>query len=227
MRKIFIIVFVLFACSSADAQFEKGQSFIGGTFFNYLNHYKNIDQGAIAKNYSHNLDVSMGKFLKTNKAVGWSLTHNLSTQKLEAFNIDPKPVRNFGIGAQRFWEFYKPLNEKFALYARPAIGLSYNLLNEYTQGDDRITMERGTNKITLGASIGAGVAWRISTKWALMGGVAFRNPLNVSAAFSTEESFTMKDINGENRKTKKTTVEYQFIPGISSGGISLGFRYLF
>lgn len=227
MKKILTVLIVLFICNTAKAQFEQGQSFIGGTFFNYLRNYKNLGQDATTITYSHNMEVSLGKFVKTNKAVGWTVTHNLATQKLVNFDINPKPVNNLGIGAQRFWEFYKPMNEKFALYARPAIGISYNLLNEYRQGGDRITMETRTNKLTLGVSIGAGVAWRITPKWALMGGVAFSNPLNVSASFSKEENFTIKDSQGQNRKSKNGSVEYQFVPGVSAGGISLGFRYLF
>lgn len=225
MKKISILILVLFAYNTAFAQFEEGQSFISGAFSNYLNNDKDTEQNASRNTYSHNIDLSFGKFIKANKAVGWTVTHNLQTQKFVNLNFEPKRVQNFGIGGGRFWEFYKPLNTRFALYARPSVGMTYNLLNEYNNSGNQITSEKRTNKITFGASFSAGIAWRVSPKWGVYGGFAFSNPLNISTSFSKNESFTIKDSKGENRRTKETTFGYQFVPSVTSGGISLGLRY--
>ena len=220
-----IFVILLMQYTVAEAQFQSGQSFVGGNFSTFFNDYKSKNMDSQGTNYSHNIGISWGSFVKDNKAVGWGINHNLRIYKLTDFNIDPKPIQEFGIGGERFWEFYKPLNDKFALYVRPSFGLNYNLQNTYQASNNDITYEAQSNKLTLGASLGAGIAWRITQKWALYGSVAIVNPIDVSGALNTTESFTEKNAAGENVKSRGLSFDYKFAPTIASGSIGLGFRY--
>ncbi|WP_254561273.1 outer membrane beta-barrel protein [Dyadobacter diqingensis] len=227
MKKIFIMIFAFLFCTTAKAQFETGDTFIGGGFYNTFSNFKSQNLNSSATTYGHNINVAWGTFVKDNKAVGWGINHTLSLQKLKEFNVDPRRLRNFGIGGERFWEFYKPLSSKFSVYVRPSLSLTYNLTNEYSLINDKLTDETRLNKVTVGASLGAGIVWRVTPKWALYGSFAFANPINISTGFGEIESYTRVSAGGENLKTKKTLFDYQFSPSFQTGSIGLGFRYFF
>jgi hypothetical protein len=229
MKNVAIIVVLLLTGHSVTAQLKTGESFFGGSVYFNFKKMINNDQDARYDQYYHDINMSIGRFVKNNKAVGWGLTHTLSIQKLENFNITPKPLRNIGFGGQRFWEFYKPINNKFSLYLRPTLGLSIELRNDYSINDNenRISAEINTKKLELGVGLGAGVAWRLTPKWALYGGFAMSNPLNISTSFIKETNLEVQNQTGENLRIKNTAFDYQFAPTISSGGISLGFRYFY
>lgn len=213
--------------SLALAQFKEGEKFISGSF--YLNLYDNKakDLDSHYKRYNHTISVSTGKFKSNTMATGWGLNHSLSFQKLENFNIDPKPLQTLSFGIERFWEFYKPLNDKFALYVRPDVGLGYTFRNTFEITNDRIVRETQDNSFLLGFDISAGIAWRLAPKWAIYGSFAFSNPLYVSYGFGKTSDTATPRPDGQYPQTNTRGFAYSFAPQLSSGSIGLGFRYFY
>ncbi|MCE6992386.1 hypothetical protein [Dyadobacter sp. CY323] len=225
--KNIILTFTLlvFFGTIAEAQFQAGEKFISGSFYNGLTNVKEKKEEAALNNYSHNIGVSFGKFVQNNRAVGWGISHTLSTYKNRELDFVRKPLSEFGIGIERFAEYYKPLNDKFALYVRPSGNLGYTLKNTYQLSNDELYYETKTNSIVLGLSLGAGISWRISPKWMIDGGFAFTNPINISYGFESIEYHQQQNPAGGNLETKGTAFKYMFSPTLSSGSIGLGFRY--
>lgn len=215
------------AQSPVFAQFKEGEKFISGSF--YLNLFDNKTKGIDSqyRRYNHAIDVSLGKFKSNTMATGWGLSHSLSFQKLENFNIDPKPLQTLSFGIVRFWEFYKPLNDKFALYVRPDASLGYTFKNSFEVNDDKIVRETRDNSFLLGFDISAGIAWRLAPKWAIYGGFAFSNPLFVSYGFGKTSNTVTPRPDGQYPQTNTRGFAYSFSPQLSSGSIGLGFRYFY
>ncbi|MGG7663047.1 outer membrane protein [Dyadobacter sp. BHUBP1] len=222
-----LIVMLVLVHALANAQFKEGESFIDGAFQVNLFDSKAKDTDSQYRLYGHNIDVSLGKFRSGTKAVGWSLSNNLAIQKVKSLTFEPKPLQNLGFSISRFWEFYKPLNDKFSLYARPRIGLGYNLANTFDNANGNITTETRLNSISLVANIGAGIAWRIAPKWAIYGGVAFSNPLDVSYSFGRRRDVANPRPDGQYPQNNLRGFSYRFAPDLSSGSIGLGFRYFY
>jgi len=225
MKKIFILFFALMICTQAKAQFTTGQKFIGGSFYTNFNNLKAKYSDLKTNDYDHNIAILLGRFVKDNKAVGWTLRNNLSLANRDGFDMDTKALRNLGVGVDRFLEFHKPIGTKFSVYVSPSVGLTYNLTNTYTTSNDVVIMETQTNKLTVGASLGAGIVWKVAPKWALYGNFAFINPVNISGLRGDTENYLVQSSQGGNLKTKTTAFDYSFSPSLSSGSIGLGFRY--
>ncbi|SEI44036.1 hypothetical protein SAMN05216327_101588 [Dyadobacter sp. SG02] len=227
IRTSILIVAFAMTHSLVTAQFKEGESFIGGAFNVNLFDSKSKDTDSRYNVYGHNIDVSLGKFRSSTKAVGWTLSHNLATQKIKSLTFEPKPLNSLGFGISRFWEFYKPLNDKFSLYVRPRIGLGYNLENTFENANGIITTETRIHSISLAASVGAGIAWRIAPKWAIYGGFAFSNPLDVSFGFGRQRDVANPRPDGQYPQSNLRGFSYRFAPELSSGSIGLGFRYFY
>ncbi|MGV3604709.1 MAG: hypothetical protein ACO1N1_26020 [Dyadobacter fermentans] len=222
-----LIVASIMVHSVAQAQFREGESFVSGSF--YLNAFdskaKNFDSHN--KRYSHNIDVSVGKFKSSTFATGWGFNHGLVHQKLRNFNIDPKPIQSLSFGVNRFWEFYKPLNDKFALYARPSAGVTYAVKNEVEFNNNVIIRELHGNVFSLDLGVSAGIAWRVAPKWAIYGSFAFLSPINVSYGFGYSKQTANPLPDGQYAKSDSRAFSYRFAPDLSSGSIGLGFRYFY
>lgn len=215
-------IFMLLACvgfvSSASAQFESGESFISGSFHTDLQRNRHKSSDLNQTSFAHSLNISVGKFVKENKAVGWSFSNSLSLFKINEPGY-MKPLQSLGFGIARFVEYYKPLGGKFAIYARPSIGVGYTLSKQYSGTGDVLIFEDTNNRISLNASLEAGLAWRFATKWALYGSVAFSNPISVSTSFNRRKyTDGLLDQRGN-------SFDYNFNPAASSGQIGLGLRY--
>jgi hypothetical protein len=223
---ILIVAFVM-VHSLASAQFKEGESFADGSFYVNLfdNKMKNTDIGL--NRYSHNINLSLGRFKSSTFATGWALSHNLITQNLKNYDIDPKSLQTLGFGVSRFWEFYKPLNDKFSLYVRPSIGLSYKLDNTYESSSSVILSETRRHSFSLGASVSGGIAWRLAPKWAIYGGFAFTNPLDITFGFAKNRNVADMRPDGQFPQTNSRGFSYRFAPELSSGSIGLGFRYFY
>jgi len=223
---ILIVAFAMIH-SLANAQFKEGESFVDGSFYASIldNKMKNTDMGL--NRYNHNINLSLGRFRSNTYAAGWFLSHNLVTQNLKNYDIDPKSLQTLSFGISRFWEFHKPLNDKFSLFVRPSAGVAYKLDNTYESNDGRILTERRTQSISLSASVAGGIAWRVAPKWALFGGFAFSNPLEVSLGFSKERNVANPLPDGQYPQVNSRGFAYRFSPDLSSGSIGLGFRYFY
>jgi hypothetical protein len=213
--------------SPANAQFQEGESFVSGTFYLNFDDSKTNNINSHYNRYSHDINVSIGKFRSSTFASGWGIDHGLSLHKFENFNIDPKNLQNLRFGIERFWEFYKPLNDKLALYLRPDASLSYQVRNAFETSNDKIITETHGNSFSLNLGVSAGIAWRIAPKWAIYGGFAFLNPLSVSYGFGhTRFTDTIRP-DGEYPQTNTSGFAYRFSPQLSSGSIGLGLRYFY
>lgn len=217
-----ILVFSLVSASAALAQFTTGQSFVSGAFDVTTNSFKPDRQNESSDYYGYNVFASLGTFTKENRAVGWGFSHSLSIAKESSLNPQPRLLRNIGIGADRFVEFYQPLISQLAVYLRPSVGLSYSLQNQYNANGTNLVDQTQRHTLSLGANLSAGLAWRFASKWALYGGFAFLNPIQVSGGISSSEEYRSQftDHRGWN-------FNYQLSPTLSSGSVSLGFRYFY
>lgn len=218
--KKYIILFLALVCivSHADAQFESGESFLSGSFHTDLGRSRSNSADFTQSNFRYNLNLSVGKFVKDNKAVGWSLSNNLSLQNVNKSEYI-KPLQNLGFGLSRFVEYYKPLGGKFAVYVRPSVGIGYSLSKEYSGTGTLLIYEVTRNRVSLSAGLEAGLAWRFDSKWAMYGSVAFSNPISVSTSFN-HQKYPDGALN-----QKGTSLEYNFNPMASYGQIGLGLRY--
>lgn len=218
--KKYVILFLVFVgfVSTSQAQFESGESFVSGSFYTDLQKNKRNTPDINRTSFTSLLSISVGKFVKENKAVGWTFSNNLSLFKLNQPEYI-KPLQSLGFGVGRFVEYYKPLAGKFAVYARPGIGIGYSLSKEYSGTGDLLIYEATNNRISLNTSLEAGLAWRFATKWALYGSVAFSNPVSVSTSFNRRKyTDGLLDQRGN-------SFDYNFNPTASSGQIGLGLRY--
>lgn len=218
------------------AQFNVGERFVEGSFGIELNDTRyrpNINTIGNHGQYYHNVYISLGHFTTNTKAVGWNLNQSLSLFNYgiydDSVKVRPRSLTRLGVGVERFVEQYKPISEKLALYLRPSLGLSYRLENTWGQDvpNPGISYQTQTNTLILGASLAAGIAWRITPKWALYGNFAFTNPVSVSGGISTTENYQEKNPQGGNLKSRGNFFEYNFSPTLSSGSIGLGFRYFY
>lgn len=233
MKNLMILSAFILLPVLAKAQFKAGQIFFqGGANFS-LNDTKYPRSDGYSDrrfgNYNHNLSYSSGYFTGDTRAIGWTLGQSLSLVKsgnVQGITLAPRTLQSISFSAGRFVEHYKSLSDKFALYIRPGFGLTYQLKNEINQQDALSYANLQTNTFTLGINVGAGVAWRVSPKWALYGGVAFANPINVSVGWNNSENISTNNLGGQPRNTKGSFFNYNLSPSLYSGSINLGFRYI-
>ena len=224
-KNIILPALLLIIAANVQAQFESGQRFISGGFSNSLIDNKSGAATEHSLSYHHNINVSVGSFVRATKAVGWGIHSQVAILKEEGVPYRPKSLAQNFIGIDRFVEYYKPLNNKFSLYVRSGVGLSYSLGNSYQSNTSEITFEEQSHSFMLSASIQGGIVWRITPKWALYGSAGLLNPVNIGVKRKRGENFVEKNPEGGNRISKTTAFEYQFSPNGSSGSIGLGFRY--
>jgi hypothetical protein len=219
MKKyIFLILTLIGSIANVNAQFESGEPFISGSFNTHLFNSKVGDLDQTGFTYSFNLSV--GKFVKDKKAVGWSLTNSLMLHKMNKPEY-MKPLRSLGFGIRRFVEYYKPLGDKFAVYARPSAGIGYSLGKEYSGTGTVLLYETSSHEVSLSAGLEGGIAWRFSPKWAVYGSVAFADLINLST------SFDRKEYTNGLLDERRNAFDYNFSPTASFGQIGLGLRYFF
>lgn len=219
MKKYIILFLALISfVSETKAQFESGESFVSGNFQSYLQRDRSNSADLKETSFTNSLTISVGKFVKDNKAVGWSLSNSLSLYDLNKAEY-LKPLRSLGFSLSRFVEYYKPLGGKFAVYARPSIGVGYILSKEYSGTGTLLIYESTSNTVSLGIGLEAGVAWRFSPKWALYGSFAVSNPISISTSFGNRK-YTDGSI-----EERRNGFEYNFRPTASSGQVGLGLRY--
>ncbi len=227
-HKSIVLVVLLFASLGAQAQFEAGQSFISGNFSTNFNRAKYDDTQPAQGLFSYNVGASWGTFTQKNKALGWGLSHSLTSQKFNSGNENIPSLKNVSFGGSRFVEFYKPVFDKVALYISPSVGLTYRLENSVDQqggaGTYRVNQD---NTLSLGASLSGGIAWRFTPKWSLYGNFAFTNPISISGGVSTSKQYSANVPSTEPVEARGGVFSYNFSPGLSSGYVGLGFRYFY
>lgn len=228
IRLLLCIAVPTLLTTSVQAQFETGQSFVSGGFSTNLGSYNNPDLESKGRNLDYNINASWGKFTKENRAVGWGISHGLSSNRLDRDVAARPSISSAGIGVDRFAEFYKPVFEKFALYIQPRVGLAYALNNTYSlQNNTTLSYKTRYHQLTLGASLSAGIAWRITPKWALYGNFAFTNPISISGGIGNTVDYPENGSQGEYTKSRSSFFEYKLSPTLFSGSVGLGFRYFY
>ncbi|MPR32618.1 hypothetical protein [Salmonirosea aquatica] len=232
--KIFQILPVLILLSGiTKAQFNAGERFVTGDVNISLNDNKHVNPNSTPHygTYGYNVSASLGHFTTDNKAVGWTLNQSLSLINYDDWfgtYAAPRTLQGFGVGIGRFVEYYKPISEKLALYIRPSLGLTYQLENQDNrQNGDIIVIRNQSNTLTSGINLSAGIAWRLASRWALYGGFAFANPVSISYGWQNSESYQQSSPQTGSTKTEGSFFKYNFSPTLSSGNISLGFRYFY
>lgn len=206
----FLIPVVLLLLSlEVQAQFEAGQSFVSGNFSTNIASFKSEATQPSENYFYYNFGVSWGQFTKSNRAAGWGL--NSSLAKYTNDRLNTPSFQELSLGGSRFVEFYKPIAEKLALYLIPSVGLTYS--QENTPNGQTIINQ--TNTLILGASLSAGIAWRITPKWALYGSLAFANPISISAGVSNKKNYDRSTPKNSTVESRGSVFDYSFAPSLN------------
>ncbi|GAB2768602.1 hypothetical protein GCM10027275_09030 [Rhabdobacter roseus] len=216
-----------------QAQFEVGQRFVSGAINLGANAFEAERPINSSSNYSHSFSVSLGKFTRENRATGWSLYHRLNLVKVKNIIPEPRSLTGLDLGVSRFVEFYKPLGERWTLFARPSLSVNYRVENSYAisgpaRPDNTLILANQTltHRIGLSASLSAGVLWRFAPKWALEGNVAGITPLSITFGRSEYEDYGLVP-NTTPANFVNHFIQYETTPRLSTGYVGLGFRYFY
>jgi hypothetical protein len=228
MKNLFFIAGFLLVFSTGQVFSQlQGRTFISGSAgigFNQVN-------PANAKNfhgYSYQFDALIGKFKTENRAAGWRLSNRLEGSKrtyslyqhIEVRDFEKSGVTDVGFGIGRVWQFYKHFNEKVGMYAGPEISLGYTHGNRYSVMHDRQGLERSqTAKFSFYAGLHAGIYYKLSEKWWVLGSLEFSEPFFVD--YTVQKNSL--DVGSENNKTSE--VRYRFTPVFSVPAMGFGLRY--
>src|SRR5215217_8471718 len=97
-----ILTFILLVIFSniATAQFKTGESFISGAFYNNLTNVTEKGNYPGSSAYNHYINLSVGKFVRDNRALGWGLTHSLITESNTSYRPEPAPLKELSFGIE-------------------------------------------------------------------------------------------------------------------------------
>ncbi|HEV7347697.1 hypothetical protein [Telluribacter sp.] len=228
---LFLLGVALLAGNHAQAQYQVGQHFISGNVDLGANRYG--ENSTIHNNYNHSLGLAIGKFTRENRAVGWSLQNSVRMNKFENYVPAIRKVGSMGFGLDRFVEFYLPVGEKFTLFARPSLGVSYQLQNFFTVanspkigGNWVLANQSQRHSYFLSVNLSGGVLWQFAEKWALQGSVAGITPLSMMFSRRVEEEYGLAPNTQKNTYTQNQ-LSYTLQPDLNTGYVGLGFRYFY
>jgi len=222
---IFAVYMLLY--QEAQAQFEAKQSFVSGNLSIDITSFK-LDATEPSQSYNYyDLGVSWGQFTQSNRSSGWGINSSLASLKYTDPLLNIPSLQQLSLGGNHFFEFYKPLAEKFAFYLTPSVGLTYRLENVLRREDSENYLLDQTNSLILGASLSAGIAWRITQKWALYGGFALVNPIRISGGAVNTKRYSTNTHNKVPIESRGSVFDYNFAPSLNTTSIGLGFRYFY
>lgn len=222
MKIQFILVwFIIGLVWDANAQFEAGESFVSGSFHSGFHSNSYTSAGKIQSSFEQ-YSLESGKFLNSNRTIGWRLSAGLDsfTQTELPYKVESPRILDLGVG--RFAEFYKTFSDKLGIYVKPSVGIDYKLSKDYFGDATTLFNETVSNYVDLGGRIEGGMAWRVSPKWAVIGTVAFLNPLRISASFSKTSYF-----DEDPYEVRERSFRYNFDPTESTLQLSIGLRYVY
>jgi len=222
MKKHISLILIMQFCavSVVFAQLE-GKRFISGLAnIQFINN--NPDMTKATHDYAASFNVGLGKFKTENRASGWTINASLNGGKSSYVSnnqlVDFEGIKGFGGGIGHFWQFYKHFNDKFGIFAGPNVGLFYGYSKEL-QGQESTYIESRRNAISLTAGIDAGLYFKLSEKWWLLGSLGFSTPISAKYEFQNYNEV------GSSEKSKVTTFTYGFNPTITFPSVGLGLRY--
>ncbi|MCE7065672.1 hypothetical protein [Dyadobacter sp. CY326] len=223
MKKLLSILIFLqfFVVLGALAQYD-GRRFISGSAGVAFSN-NNPDLAKVSQSYGYNVNVGIGKFKTETRASGWNLSSTLNGGTSYFTNANGEPQMNdrisgFSLGAGYFWQYYKHFNDKFGIFAGPALNGGYTLSNQITQ-DQGEPFDTKTNTISVAFAVNAGLYYKLSERWWLTAGLGFATPLAVSYQFG--EQIRKSD----GRSFDSSAFQYEFSPSFTFPSVGLGLRY--
>ncbi|SKB56106.1 outer membrane beta-barrel protein [Dyadobacter psychrophilus] len=222
MKKLTLLILLLQICTATAvmAQLEGRRFLSGGIGLDFAN--TNPDLTESTNNYNGNVNIGIGKFKTQTKAVGWNLSGYLGGGKTLRYvngqDESQSGINQYGIGAGRFWQFYKHFNEKIGIYAGPNVNLSYNYKKERLMEQENIN-DRKSHATTLSLGVGAGVYYRLSERWWLDASLGFATP------FSLAYTKINNDYVGSTVTSKASQINYNLSPSFTFPSVGLGLRY--
>jgi hypothetical protein len=154
MKRNILVVLTLLAFSTANAQTDKGQKFIGGQMNLQGSTNMIIDDLILnrSQTFGANVVPSLGFFVRDNFAVGGTLiySHSRSTLRRESpfadaplmlININESATNGYGIGG--FVRYYVDLSEKLKFYLNGGINYTYSTQEKITTQNDPISGNPG------------------------------------------------------------------------------------
>ena len=220
------IIFITGSVGTLLAQFEGKRFLSGSAGISFANN--NPKSQAAVNGYGYNFDISIGKFKTNTTATGWRLSNSLAGGKnlYQTYNegvssyYDKSGINDIGVGAGRFWQFYKHFNDKIGIFGGPGIDMTFSKARRYTVSDDsQYLSENKTDKIQLSLGLSAGIYYHFSEKWWVTGSLAFSNPISVDYSFMAHKNLT------EDIKTKQNQLNYSFSPNFTFPSVGFGLRY--
>lgn len=222
MKKLTLLILLLQICTATAvmAQLEGRRFLSGGIGLNFDNN--NPDMVKATNNFSGNVNIGIGKFKTQTRASGWNLSGYLGGGKtlrnVNGQDETDSGITQYGIGAGRFWQFYKHFNDKIGIYAGPNINLSYDYKKEWLTEQEEINI-RKTYATTLSLGVGAGVYYRLSEKWWLDASLGFATPFSVGYTKIDNEYVR------SNTTAKANQFNYNLSPSFTFPSVGLGLRY--
>lgn len=222
MKKITLLIMLLQICavSAVMAQLEGRRFLSGGISADFSN--TNPDLEEATNNYNGSVNIGIGKFKTQTKAVGWNLTGYFgggeNLRPVDGRSVPRSGLNQYGIGAGRFWQFYKHFNDKIGIYVGPNLNLDYNYKKEWLV-DQNNTNEQKRYATTLSLGVSAGVYYRLSERWWLDASLGFATPFSVGYT-RTNNNYYAPTLNS---KTSQFT--YNLSPSFTFPSVGLGLRY--
>jgi|GEM_PF-3346292 len=169
MKHCLLFLFFISGISSAFAQFEKGDLFVGGNFGISINTRESSNPSSSSQ-YSINLNPNLGYFISDRSVIGVipqvsffrSTTNTSINTKLITESVSG------GIGL--FYRRYFPVIDNFYLFLEPKVNFNMSFVGE-------------DNPNYFGFSLAPGASYRINNKWmveATFGGLVYNTSYNYS-----------------------------------------------
>ena len=208
MKNAFLTLLFLFAITlSAHSQISKGTWLLGGDLSFGSNSSTNsvVNTPTTQSNY-FNLTPRVGWFISNNLVIGLSPSYSSGSQKTTGNNAGTTTTSGFAIAP--FVRYYKPLNEKWAIFAE-FNGIGVNFSSSKFEGNNAPNIiETSSQGYSLGIFVRPGVTYFISPK------------VGIEASLgSLGYGFSHTKTKGKN--TNQQPLEQEMVYNSSSGGINL------
>jgi hypothetical protein len=209
MKNAFFTLLFFFAITfSAQSQINKGTWLLGGDLSLGSSSSTNslVNAPSNQSNY-FNMTPRIGWFISNNLVIGLSPRYSSSFHKTTSNNAGNTTSTGYSIAP--FVRYYKPLNEKWAIFAEfDGIGLNFSS-SKYEGDNDPNVIENSSQGYSLGIFVKPGVTYFISPK------------VGIEASLgSLGYGFFHTKVKSKNNNQQP--LEQETVNNSSSGGINLG-----
>lgn len=223
MKKNMTILLFAAAITSANAQFEKGLTALGGSLNFSLGKTTNEPTGfSSQKNTAVVIAPSLAKFNKSNELTGGAISYSFNKAEYNSptGNYQSDQMNNIGISffKQRFF----PLGQKVFFTANANLGAAYGF-GKSMQQNAAVVQEQKKTSYSAALGLTPGLSYRLTNHWLLEATLA--NLASIS--FTHQKSRQDPSSANPNDVISNSLSLNSSLSNASLGNIGLGFRWLF